>query len=113
MKFVTEVYRCLTWYHVIVVAGVIYLTKYLWAVARARYTLPPGPFPYPIVGNPLGKITHVSLTNLAKKYGDIMTVFVGPRPVVIISGATRIRECLLKHSTAFAGKRTFLINLST
>ena len=104
MRLVTEVYRCLTWYHIIVVVGVAYLIKYLWTVARARAILPPGPFPYPIVGNPFGKIAQLSLTDLAKKYGDIMTVFIGSRPVVVISGATRIRECLLKHSNAFAGK---------
>ena len=107
MGLVTELYRWITWHHIVVVVGVAYLIKYLCVVAKARVTLPSGPFPYPIVGNPLGKIAHVSLTKLAKKYGDIMTVFIGSRPVVVISGATRIRECLLKHSSAFAGKQIY------
>ena len=108
MGFVAEVYHCLTWHHIIVVVGILYLIKYLWVVARARETLPPGPFPYPIIGNPLGKIAHLSLTSFAKKYGDIMTIFIGTRPVVVISGVKRIRECLLKHSHAFAGKLSFV-----
>ena len=100
---VATVYRYLTWYHIIAVVSVAYLIQYIWIVAKARVTLPPGPLPYPVVGNPLGKIAHLSLTNLAKKYGDIMTVFMGSRPIVVISGTSRIRECLLKHSSAFAG----------
>ena len=109
MKLATEIYYYLTWYRIIIAVISAYLIKYFWVVVKVRATLPPGPFPYPIIGNPLGKIAHLSLNNLAKKYGDIMTVFIGSRPVVVISGGARIRECLLRHPTAFAGKRVPMI----
>ena len=39
-----------------------------------------------------------------QKYGDVFTVYLGPRPVVIICGTEAIREALVDQAEAFSGR---------
>lgn len=61
--------------------------------------LPPGPPTIPIFGNlfSLGKNPHISLTQLAKTYGPLMTLQLGQVPTVIISSSVMAREALQKQ----------------
>ncbi|NWV31849.1 CP1A4 protein, partial [Grantiella picta] len=67
---------------------------------------PPGPRGYPIVGNvlELRKDTHLALTRLGRRYGDVMEVRIGMRPVLVLSGLETIRQALVKQGEDFMGR---------
>ncbi|NXO50671.1 CP1A4 protein, partial [Aramus guarauna] len=67
---------------------------------------PPGPRGYPILGNvlELRKDTHLALTRLSQKYGDVMEVRIGTRPVLVLSGLETIRKALVKQGEDFMGR---------
>ncbi|NXW04449.1 CP1A4 protein, partial [Fregetta grallaria] len=67
---------------------------------------PPGPRGYPILGNvlELRKDTHLALTRLSQKYGDVMEVRIGTRPVLVLSGLDTIRQALVKQGEDFMGR---------
>ncbi|XP_063397732.1 cytochrome P450 2C31-like [Mytilus trossulus] len=57
---------------------------YLWR--KTHNGFPPGPFPWPIIGNPIlfqGK-HHIRLTNLKNKYGDIFSLKAGKNRIVFV-----------------------------
>nr|GLL39068.1 geraniol 8-hydroxylase-like [Ipomoea trifida] len=66
--------------------------------------LPPGPFPWPVIGNfhLLGTQPHKSLAQLAQKYGPIMNLKLGLINTVIISSSAMAREALQKQDLAFS-----------
>lgn len=39
-----------------------------------------------------------------EKYGDVFTVYLGPRPVVMLCGVEAIREALVDNAEAFSGR---------
>ena len=41
---------------------------------------------------------------MAQKYGDVFSLMLGNRLVVVLNGLDAIQEALIKHSTAFAGR---------
>ncbi|KAM6308906.1 cytochrome P450 1A4-like [Aegotheles albertisi] len=67
---------------------------------------PPGPRGLPILGNvlELRKDTHLVLTRLSQKYGDVMEVKIGMRPVLVLSGLDTIRQALVKQGEDFMGR---------
>ncbi|XP_009879262.1 PREDICTED: cytochrome P450 1A4 [Charadrius vociferus] len=67
---------------------------------------PPGPRGYPILGNvlELRKDPHLVLTRLSQKYGDVMEVRIGTRPVLVLSGLETIRQALVKQGEDFMGR---------
>ncbi|KAG0469626.1 hypothetical protein HPP92_016326 [Vanilla planifolia] len=62
----------------------------------AKYKLPPGPTPLPLIGNlhQLGELPHHSLHRLSQKYGPVMLLYLGQLPTLIISGAKAASEVL-------------------
>ncbi|XP_019607080.2 cytochrome P450 2B11 [Rhinolophus sinicus] len=87
------------------------LTGLLFLLARdhpkAHGRLPPGPRPLPFFGNLLqmgrrGLLKYI--LRLRDKYGDVVTVYLGQRPVVMLCGIETIREALLGQSEAFSGR---------
>lgn len=88
-----------------------FLTGLLLLLARghpkAQGRLPPGPRPLPIFGNLLQMDRRGLLKfflRLRDKYGDVFTVYFGPRPVVMLCGIEAIREALVDQSEAFSGR---------
>ncbi|KAL2091951.1 hypothetical protein ACEWY4_011749 [Coilia grayii] len=67
---------------------------------------PPGPRPWPLVGNllQLGEQTHLSLTALRGQYGDVFQLQLGSLVVVVLSGYSTLRQALLRQGEAFAGR---------
>ncbi|NXR14481.1 CP1A4 protein, partial [Semnornis frantzii] len=67
---------------------------------------PPGPRGYPMLGNvlELRKDTHLVLTELSRKYGDVMQIRIGTRPVVVLSGLDTIKQALVKQGEEFMGR---------
>ncbi|XP_059109462.1 cytochrome P450 2B1-like [Peromyscus eremicus] len=79
---------------------------------KARGHLPPGPRPLPLLGNLLqmdrGGLLN-SFMKLREKYGDVFTVHLGPRPVVMLYGTEAIREALVDQAEAFSGRGTIAV----
>ncbi|XP_053159498.1 cytochrome P450 1B1 [Hemicordylus capensis] len=76
---------------------------------RQRRLEPPGPFPWPLVGNVphLGRAPHLAFGRLAATYGNIFQLRLGRWPVVVLSGERAIREALVRQGAAFAGRPPF------
>ena len=68
--------------------------------------LPPGPVPFPIIGNMLqmGTKPHLGLTKLAKKFGKVFQLTVGIHRIVVVNTIDVAREALVKKSSDFAGR---------
>ncbi|XP_010320112.1 trimethyltridecatetraene synthase-like isoform X1 [Solanum lycopersicum] len=68
--------------------------------------LPPGPKPWPIIGNLnlLGSLPHKSLHHLSQKYGDLMLLKFGSKPVLIASSPEMAKEILKTHDISFASR---------
>ncbi|OEL38217.1 Cytochrome P450 76M5, partial [Dichanthelium oligosanthes] len=70
--------------------------------------LPPGPRPLPIIGNALdlrGNLHH-TLAHLARTYGPVMLLLLGPVPAVAISSRDATRGGLTKHDRGLTGRHT-------
>ncbi|XP_042352815.1 cytochrome P450 2F2-like [Plectropomus leopardus] len=74
---------------------------------RRPKNFPPGPPILPILGN----ILHMSLENplkdferLRKTYGNVYSLYLGPKPAVVISGMKAMKEALVNKATDFAGR---------
>ncbi|ERE62760.1 cytochrome P450 2B2-like protein, partial [Cricetulus griseus] len=80
--------------------------------SKAHGHLPPGPRPLPFLGNLL-QMDRRGLLNsfmrLREKYGDVFTVHLGPRPVVMLCGTEAIREALVDQAEAFSGRGTVAV----
>ncbi|KAF3818129.1 hypothetical protein GH733_012437, partial [Mirounga leonina] len=87
------------------------LTGLLLLLARchpkAYGCLPPGPHPLPFLGNLLQMDRSgllKSFLRFREKYGDVFTVYLGPRPVVMLCGIKAIREALVDQAETFSGQ---------
>ncbi|CAN6270550.1 unnamed protein product [Urochloa humidicola] len=69
---------------------------------RNNYNLPPGPKPWPVIGNLnlLGPLTHRSLHALSLRHGPLMTINTGSVRVVVGSSADTARALLKTHDEA-------------
>ncbi|KAM4801519.1 cytochrome P450 2B1-like [Urocitellus parryii] len=79
---------------------------------KVRGRLPPGPRPLPFLGNLLqlqrGGLLN-SFLRLREKYGDVFTVYLGQKPVVMLCGTEAIREALVDQAEDFSGRGTLAI----
>ncbi|KFQ85637.1 Cytochrome P450 2C20, partial [Phoenicopterus ruber ruber] len=79
----------------------------VWRTDRKRSRLPPGPAPWPILGNLWQKDVLPLYSNyekLSSTYGPIFTVWLGPKPVVVLCGYEVVKDALLGHSEEFGGR---------
>ncbi|XP_027286213.1 cytochrome P450 2F2-like [Cricetulus griseus] len=80
-----------------------------WVVRRAQLQrdLPPGPKPLPLLGNllqlPSGRLDR-ALMELSGRWGPVFTVWLGPRPAVVLCGYKALREALVLQADAFSGR---------
>ena len=76
---------------------------------RGRYNLPPGPKPWPVIGNLnlIGPLPHRSLNALSRKYGPIMRVWFGSMPVVVSSSADMAKAFLKTDDATLADRPKF------
>ncbi|OAP04555.1 CYP76G1 [Arabidopsis thaliana] len=91
------------------IAVLIYVTC-LFYTKRCRTRLPPGPNPWPVIGNIFqlaGLPPHDSLTKLSRRHGPIMTLRIGSMLTVVISSSEVAREIFKKHDAALAGRKIY------
>ncbi|XP_070543996.1 steroid 17-alpha-hydroxylase/17,20 lyase-like [Ptychodera flava] len=67
---------------------------------------PQGPRGLPFIGSLVAFATDpmYTLTDLAKKYGDIFSLKLGMQRIVVLSNIELVREALVKKQNAFAGR---------
>uniref|UniRef100_A0A2I3HYH1 Cytochrome P450 n=1 Tax=Nomascus leucogenys TaxID=61853 RepID=A0A2I3HYH1_NOMLE len=78
-----------------------------WKRMNKAGKLPPGPTPIPFLGNLLQvrtEATFQSFMKLREKYGPVFTVYVGPRPVVVLCGHEAVKEALVDQADEFSGR---------
>uniref|UniRef100_A0A6I8N1E2 Cytochrome P450 n=1 Tax=Ornithorhynchus anatinus TaxID=9258 RepID=A0A6I8N1E2_ORNAN len=83
------------------------LALLVWKRMRREGKLPPGPFPLPFLGNLLHirtDATFQSFMELKEKYGPVFTVYLGPRPVVVLCGHEAVKEALVDQAEEFGGR---------
>ncbi|KAK1631059.1 hypothetical protein QYE76_005374 [Lolium multiflorum] len=91
-----------TLFLVVVLATVLLLATILRRGRRA-YRLPPGPKPWPIIGNLnlMGALPHRSIHALSKRYGPLMYLRFGSFPVVVGSSVEMAKFFLKTHDSVF------------
>ncbi|KAF5747839.1 Cytochrome P450 [Tripterygium wilfordii] len=103
------------------VVGITTLSLLLWLVwaivtdrrhrrSEKRNQLPPGPRPWPVVGNlfqlGLGP-AHESFADLATKHGPIMTLWLGSMGTVLVSSSEVARDMFKNHDVVLAGRKIY------
>ena len=73
---------------------------------RRKLNLPPGPKPWPIIGNfnLIGSLPHRSIHELSKKYGHVMMLRFGSVPVLVGSSVEMAKLFLKTYDVIFAGR---------
>ncbi|XP_053328567.1 cytochrome P450 2A10-like [Spea bombifrons] len=69
--------------------------------------LPPGPKPLPLLGNYLqlrkGDFVQ-TLLEISERYGDVCTIYLGTRPVVMVTGYKAVKEILVDRADDFLAR---------
>nr|DAD44411.1 TPA_asm: hypothetical protein HUJ06_002641 [Nelumbo nucifera] len=69
-------------------------------------TLPPGPYPWPVIGNILdmGKKPHISLAHFAKIHGPVISLRLGTQLLVVGSSPAAAAEILKTHDALLSAR---------
>ena len=81
------------------------LLQYVIHFAQLK-NYPPGPFPLPIIGNlhQLKDANFLALKEFSKTYGDVISVSLGHKRVVVVNGIEAAREALVARAVEYAGR---------
>ncbi|KAM5143607.1 cytochrome P450 1B1 [Callospermophilus lateralis] len=76
---------------------------------RQPWSSPPGPFPWPLIGNAaaVGRASHLYFARLAQRYGDVFQIRLGSCPVVVLNGESAIHQALVQQGATFADRPSF------
>uniref|UniRef100_A0A8D3AR64 Uncharacterized protein n=1 Tax=Scophthalmus maximus TaxID=52904 RepID=A0A8D3AR64_SCOMX len=81
---------------------------------RRAKDFPPGPRAIPVFGNLLQLNLESPLADmekLAKRYGNVYSLFIGARPMVVINGVQALKEALVDKGASFSGRpKNLMVN---
>ncbi|OWM65661.1 isoflavone 2'-hydroxylase-like [Punica granatum] len=88
----------------------LFLVAKLLLRSRSSKKFPPSPPSLPFIGHlhHLKKPLHRTFLNLSQRYGPIMSLRLGSRPVVIVSSLSAAEECFTKNDTVLANRAKLL-----
>ncbi|XP_029141823.1 cytochrome P450 2C5-like [Protobothrops mucrosquamatus] len=97
----------LTWAGVLLLLCILFTLFSSFQMYKKKGQLPPGPTPWPILGNlfqqdvlPLNK----SYKKLTEKYGPIFTIWFGSKPMVALCGYEVVKDALINQAEEFGGR---------
>ncbi|XP_078287103.1 cytochrome P450 2G1-like [Rhinoraja longicauda] len=93
----------------VILALTAILLLYFWGNRGRKGWLPPGPTALPLIGNALHidkRAPDRSLIQLGRKYGPVFTVWLGPRPAVVLCGFKAVKEALVDQADDFGARGT-------
>ncbi|KAM3206853.1 hypothetical protein ACQJBY_062178 [Aegilops geniculata] len=90
----------------VMLATVLFVRCVLSRRRGRGYNLPPGPKPWPIIGNLnlIGTLPHRSIHALSQQYGPLMQLRFGSFPVVVGSSVKMAKFFLKTHDVAFTDR---------
>lgn len=90
------------------IAAAILIYRLLNLITKPSLPLPPGPSPWPIVGNlpHMGPVPHHALAVLALKHGPLMHLRLGYVDVIVAASASVAEQFLKVHDTNFSSRPT-------
>ncbi|ESO92157.1 hypothetical protein LOTGIDRAFT_217014 [Lottia gigantea] len=105
-------------HHFVAISIVTIIVTSFWLVMRKPHGIPPGPsWTLPIVGDMLSIGSKTDKSNvtlpfrrLRKKYGDIYSVYTGPKLTIVVSGIDNIKELLIKNGDVFSDRPPTYLN---
>nr|XP_043617256.1 cytochrome P450 76T24-like [Erigeron canadensis] len=73
---------------------------------RRNSRLPPGPYPFPIIGNllQLSNKPHRSLATLSKRYGPLMSLKLGSKTTIVVSSPDIAKELFHTNDLLFSSR---------
>ncbi|KAF1376959.1 hypothetical protein PFLUV_G00216920 [Perca fluviatilis] len=96
----------------LVVLLLVYLISSSSFISKEDRKEPPGPKPFPLIGNLLQldiKRPYNTLLKLSKTYGSVFTVYLGPQKVVVLAGYKTVKEALVSYAEEFGERDPMLI----
>uniref|UniRef100_A0A8C6YDP3 Uncharacterized protein n=1 Tax=Naja naja TaxID=35670 RepID=A0A8C6YDP3_NAJNA len=97
----------LTWTGVLLLLSILSILFSAFQMHQKKGQLPPGPTPWPILGNLFQRDVlplYKHYQKLAVKYGPVFTVWNGSKPMVALCGYDVVKEALVDHSEEFGGR---------
>nr|QCF60509.1 limonene-7-hydroxylase [Salvia dorisiana] len=84
----------------------MFLVLFFFKKSPSTKRLPPSPLKLPIIGNIYlaGSLPHRSFQSLSKRYGEVMLLHFGSKPVVVASSANAAREIMKNQDLIFASR---------
>ncbi|XP_047320835.1 cytochrome P450 76T24-like [Impatiens glandulifera] len=87
-------------------SSVLFLFLY-FNIRRPSSRLPPGPYPFPVIGNilSLGSNPHISLASLSKIHGPVMSLKLGSLTTIVVSSPETAQIILQKNDRICSGRQ--------
>ncbi|KAF9621999.1 hypothetical protein IFM89_029219 [Coptis chinensis] len=96
---------------VALVLVIFFLSKKVLHIKHHPKNLPPSPRSLPVIGHfhLLGKPIHIAVDSLLRQYGQILFLWFGSRPVLVLCSPTAIKECFTRKDIIFASRPRLIL----
>lgn len=91
----------------LLLGGVLAVAILWWMSTRRPGASPPGPgFAIPFLGHLhlVDKDPRGQFAAWRRRYGDIFSLYIGGRPLVVLNGYDVIKEAMVRHADAFSNR---------
>ncbi|KAJ6688723.1 3'-HYDROXYLASE ISOZYME putative-RELATED [Salix koriyanagi] len=102
----TKVFDLLSPRFLLLLPLVFFILRYISSPSSKNQSLPPGPRPWPILGNllHLGKKPHISMASFATTHGPLISLNLGKQLLVVGSSKRAATEILKSHDRLLSAR---------